>query len=228
MIKLNRLPRPERLDDETSSELTEKYAETNTSVWNVDFIKIPLLESSNSKCAYCEVKLDEESKYMEVEHFRCKKDFPASVVEWENLLPSCKRCNGKKHDYNVDVEGDIVNPYITLPADHLYLQNYRLRSRNDIGRRTIEVIYLNDTARLVTARLKIGEAIADSLEIIRGKLEDYIAGPQTILRRNKVTVGIEKLLLEAQVDSEFSAVASTVLLSDPNYIWIKEELLTGR
>ena len=39
---------------------------------------------------------------MEVEHFEDKKNNPNKVIEWENFLPSCKRCNGSKftQDYN--------------------------------------------------------------------------------------------------------------------------------
>lgn len=224
MIKLTRAPKPQRLDDTTVSELTRKYAESKTPVWNVDFIKQPLLDSSGGKCAYCEASISEESKYMEVEHFRCKSDFPDKVVEWDNLLPSCKRCNGKKLDYNLDIEGSIINPFNTNPSDHLYLQNFRLHGRDDIGRRTIGVIYLNDSARLVSVRLRIGEAIATALDVIRDKLENYNSGPQTVRLRNQITSGMEKLLSEAQSSSEYSAVAATVLLTDPNYIWIKREL----
>lgn len=213
------------LDEQASADLTWRFANSGATVWNVDFIKTPLLESSYQKCAYCETKLDEESKYMEVEHFRCKRDFPEKVVEWLNLLPSCKRCNGSKSDYNVEVEGQLINPYDQNPVDHIYLSNYRLRWRDDLGRRTIETIHLNDTERLVSVRLRVGESVAAALDVLRNSLEEYIDGPQTTRRRNQIVSGIRRLLELAQRQAEYSAVSATVLLRDPNYDWIKSRLV---
>ena len=162
---------------------------------------------------------------MEVEHFCCKKDFPTLVMQWTNLLPACKRCNGKKGDYNVVLEGMIAEPFSMDPKQHFYFQNYRLRWKDNIGRRSIDVLHLNDTDRLVSVRLKIGETVAKALETIRDQLETYISGPQTTRRRNQVIRGIEKLLKEAHPKSEFSALVATLLLNDTDYIWIKQELV---
>ena len=163
---------------------------------------------------------------MEVEHFRCKSLFPDLVVTWDNLLPSCKRCNGQKHAYNVELDGMIIDPYLVEPSNHLYLQNYRLRARDDLGRRTIETLYLNDSDRIVIKRLHIGEKIASALEEIRDRLEEYIEGTQTIRKQNQIKRGVEKLLDECHPSKEYSAVAASSLLIDPNFLWIKERLET--
>ncbi len=225
MIKLERAQRPDRLDDATVAKLTAEYVDSGPPAWNIDFIKKPLLASTHGKCSYCEARLDEESKYMEVEHVKNKRDFPDEVVLWNNLLPSCKKCNGNKGVYNVVTEGAIFNPFDIDPRGHIYLETYRIRWRDYIGGRTVEVIYLNDTERLVRVRFDIGEGIAKSLETNRGKLEDYIACDQTVRRRNAITYGVRDLLKEAQPDAQFSAVSATVLLCDPNYSWIKERLI---
>lgn len=110
---------------------------------------------------------------MEVEHFRCKNDFPHLVIEWDNLLPSCKRCNVQNHAYNVETEGMIIDPFSIEPRDHLYLQSYRLRWRDELGRRTVSTLYLNDSDRVVAKRFVIGEAISEVLEGLRELLEEY-------------------------------------------------------
>lgn len=225
MIGLDRGGPPPELDQDTVDALTAEYAQTGRDVWNARFIRDALLIVSSSKCSYCEINISEESKYMEVEHFRCKKDFPNLVVDWGNLLPSCKRCNVRKGSYNVEVDGMIIDPCADLPSNHLYLSNYRLRWRDDIGRQTLDALYLNDTDRLVSVRLSIGEAISTSLEVIRESLEGYIGAQQTVRLRNRILRGMEALLSEAQPDSELSATASTILLADPDYVWIRARLI---
>ena len=109
MIKLERSFPPIFLTSIEVKRLTEEYKTTKNSVWNIVELKKALLETSYGKCAYCECDLTVESKYMEVEHFRDKDSYPDDVVEWLNLLPSCKRCNGAKGTHDTVIE-PIVNP----------------------------------------------------------------------------------------------------------------------
>ena len=225
MIKLKRGDKPEYLDDNKISELTRKYLDGGGSVWNRNEIKEPLLKVSNGKCAYCEANIVEESKYMEVEHFRCKDAFPDKVVEWENLLPSCKRCNGRKGNYNVDVDGMIVNPCDMDPREHMYFHNYRLRWRNVTGRRAVvDALYLNDTAKLVATRMQLGEAVYTALESLREDFDDYSDGNNSSRKLRRIFRGIERLLQQAQPESSYSALIATILLTDPDYIWLRDEL----
>ena len=96
MIKLDRTPKPVELTTALQVALTDEFKLTGKSVWNIDFIKKALLGFSNDKCCYCEANINEESKYLEVEHFHHKDTYKEEVLEWENLLPSCKKCNGTK------------------------------------------------------------------------------------------------------------------------------------
>ncbi len=216
---------PKELDVATAAALTAQFNADHTSVWNTDYIRNSLLLSSASKCAYCETKVDEESKYMEVDHFRPKKEFSHLVVKWDNLLPSCKRCNGNKSIHNVDQDGHIVNPYDTEPRDHLYLHNSRLRWRDQIGRSTIDVLYLNQSDRLVKVRADIAEAVGSSLEQIREFVDEYNAGKVTTRQINKIVRGMEKLLKESGQSAEYSAATATALLSDPDYPIVKAFLI---
>lgn len=224
MIKLERAPKPAELTEEKVAELTEKFKNEGSSVWNVHYIKNPLLKSSYGKCAYCESSLGGESNYMEVEHFRDKKDFPNSVVVWSNLLPSCKRCNGQKSSHNIEADGMILNPYDVEPKNHIYLKNFRIMHRDEIGKRTVDVVYLNDSVRMVQIRFRIGEEIAEALVNIRDQVENFLNGQNGVAQRNKILGGIRNLLLECQPSAHYSSVSSTIILSDQNYNWVKKQL----
>src|SRR5690554_3867131 len=109
MIKLTRGAKPVELTLAIEKELTDEFKKTGASVWRKDYITNGLLAYSNNKCAYCECDITEESKYLEVEHFHHKDSYPDEVVQWENLLPSCKKCNATKSSHDTYVE-PIINP----------------------------------------------------------------------------------------------------------------------
>ena len=124
MIQLQALARPIELTDERVQQLTEKYKTDNTAVWQKDYIKKALLKMSFEKCCFCECRINEESKYLEVEHFHPKSLYPDEVLLWENLLPICKRCN--VHKLNHDTKQDpIIHPVKDSPKKHLSIENYR-------------------------------------------------------------------------------------------------------
>lgn len=225
MIELSRAEPPDELDADCKAKLTMEFAATGSPVWNQPYVRNALLQSSHSKCCYCEANIEEESKYMEVDHFRCKNDFPELVLDWANLLPSCKRCNGRKSSHNVETDGMILNPFEDSPPVHLFMLNYRIRWKDEIGRATIDALYLNDSDRMVTVRTKIGDAVSAALDRIRGNLEEYLTTTNTERKRRMVVRGIEKLLLESLPPAEYSATTATVLLSDPDYSWIRERLV---
>jgi len=135
MIQLSRITKPKQLTSELQISLTEKFKSEKTSVWNLSFIKESLLKMSNDKCCYCECNINEESKYMEVEHFYCKDLYPNLVLDWDNLLPACKRCNGHKLNHDPKKE-PIINPVENNPQNHLLLRNYRLFPKDKLGKIT--------------------------------------------------------------------------------------------
>ena len=224
MIKLNRIQAPTELDPATAAALTAEYAISGKDVWNKTYIRQTLLRLSNKKCAYCECYIAEESKYMEVDHFRPKSSHPDKVVQWDNLLPSCKRCNVNKWSYDVDVEGQIIDPTIQNPNDHLYLLNFQFRDKDVVGRNSIDVCNLNETDRLFMVRVLLSVEINNSLYEIRENLETYIAGSRSTRSKNAITRGVSRLLELAGPTKQYSATIATLLLLDPTYIWIKTEL----
>jgi uncharacterized protein (TIGR02646 family) len=223
MIRLERAFSPLCLAPSRVADLTAQYLATGTSVWNFDELKEALLRTSFGKCAYCECRLSEESKYVEVEHFFCKGLYAHRVVEWENLVPSCKRCNAAKSAHDVATE-PIVNPYIEQPADHLTFRLYQLRPASEKGRATLEVLDLNDFERVVKVRFEIGEAVQASLSQAAEKLERYTE-QQTTRRRNVLLSHLRGLLQECQPSSDYSATSATVLHSDERYAELRSSLI---
>ena len=226
MIKLERISKPEQLTKEKQKELTNEYKATKKNVWNKIFIKEQLLEMSYNKCCYCEIRLNEEGKYMEVEHFLLKKEYKDLVVDWDNLLPSCKRCNGKKGEHNAEIE-PIINPTIQNPKKHFFLNAYRLypQINSKLGRTTIDILLLNDRVHLVNPRFSIGIEIIEKLEDILDFLDDYISGVnKTVKRKNKIIERLQKIMKQAIPTSEYSETCATVILNEPNYQAIKNNL----
>lgn len=216
MIKLERENKPDFLTNEKILELTDNFKSTKSSVWNIDHIKEPLLRSSHGKCAYCECPLTSESNYMEVEHFEDKKHNPDKVVAWENLLPSCKKCNGSKGTHNV-IDEPIINPYVDDPKDHLSMRLYRFRGKTEKGNYTIEVANLNHSTRLVISRFDIGEKVDELIDTAWERYHTFLERQDT-RSRNRLIKIVEGLLEECQPESDYSASTATNLLSDTKFI----------
>lgn len=221
MIKLSKGDAPLFLDQDKIDHLTEKFKSTGESVWQIEELKSALIGTSFGKCAFCECSLGNESKYMEVEHFRFKKKYPDEVVIWDNLLPSCRRCNGKKLDHDVVIK-PIINPYEDIPAIHFTMQDYRLKHKTDVGLESIGVLDLNNSTRVVLSRFKIGEKLHEALIVAEDRLENFKIN-KTTRARNKFTNILEKLLLEAQPEAEYAATTATLLHKDKIYARIVTE-----
>ncbi|CAI8919803.1 Septu protein PtuB [Priestia megaterium] len=229
MIKLTRSECPEELTDEKRLELTKIYKETKKSVWKKPYIESALLSSSNNKCAFCECELNIESKYMEVEHFHDKSTYPDDVVNWNNLLPSCKRCNGKKSNFNTKVNA-FINPYDMNPKEHLIMDQYRLYPLSLAGKNTIEQLLLNDRNKLQSQRYEIASNLVLMIEDLFEKVRDYKDG---IKRTNRTKINIinriEGLMEEALPSSSYCATVATVMSNDVHFLTIidilKEEQL---
>ncbi|WP_270167623.1 hypothetical protein [Paenibacillus sp. SYP-B4298] len=224
MIKLTRPEKPKELTDEVVSELTKEFIETKKSVWKLKYIEDALLKSSHEKCCYCECKLDIESKYMEVEHYFDKSKNPDKVLEWKNLLPSCKRCNGKKSDHDT-VLAPIINPYSMNPKEHLSFFSYRLRPETKIGETTIDLLDLNNSKKVVMARFEVAEAIHNQINLLYHSTLEYFEGKQqSPRRRNRIVSAANNILMEAGPSEEYCATISTEILHSIQFSKIKEML----
>lgn len=207
MIKLVRGVKPKYLTDKKVKELTEDFKKDRTkTVWKSNKIGTNLLKSSFYKCAYCECKLQREDSYMQVEHFKDKDTFPDDVVNWDNLLPSCGRCNRKKWTLDVTIT-PIINPYDDNPKQHLKLQAFRLYAKDNKGDSTIKKLFLNDDERVVLPRFLAANEISRQLHELSSDLSDL----------DKIRNGITTLLQSCQADQPYSAFLSHTLHSDRDY-----------
>lgn len=207
MIKLVLSPKPHQLTAKVEKELTDEFKMKGTAVWKKLYIKDALLNMSHSKCAYSEVKLNERSSFMEVEHFKNKNQYPDDVVKWGNLLPACKFCNDKKDDWDV-VADPIVNPVVDTPKDHLYIQAFRYYGRDKMGENTIKAVGINNRNQFEKIRSEIAFEKADSVE----KILDNLAAADTNRKRHNAVIDTKQLLQECGPENEFSSVISTFIL----------------
>lgn len=224
MIKIERGKRPKELTSEVCEELTKLYMENrDKDVWNSPKIKKPLkdalMKMSHKKCVYCECMLDIEAKDVTIDHFLPKSTTPDKVVTWENLFPSCLRCNREKRDY----EGKMVNPCEDNPRDYIGLYSkcrYRLKGIDSagVGKHTITSVKLNDTLRVMVPRMAEWEDIHKKLEEI---LEDLNEGGYKPKYKNRMGV----LMSKCTKENSYAAVKATNMLDDDCYIEIKNFLM---
>lgn len=222
MIRLYRTFTPLYLNPQNTAKLKAEFSSSGKSVWAHKEIKQSLLELSLNKCAYCECKLAEESKYMEVEHFQDKDTYPSKVVDWDNLLPSCKRCNVSKSTHDVMAD-PIINPFTENPKDHLEFHLYRLRGTTDRGTTSEEVLDLNNFDKVLKKRFDIGNSIQESLKDIVEKLQLY-KDDSTVRRRNRLLGYLTGVLSECIPEASYAAISATVLHGEASYSNIVDEL----
>lgn len=222
MIKIERNFTPVFFQPAHVAELTKLYKSNNTHVWQNQDVKDACLALGNNKCAYCEVILNQKSTYLEIDHFKHKDDYPDDVIEWNNLLPACRHCNGTKNTHDVVAE-PIINPAVNNPADYVYLKAYRLKGKNPLGVMTIDVLNLNDSEHYVTERCKVGTFIEENIEKAERKLQSYLDSPIPARKRelNKI---IRALLNQCQKNALFSAVSSATLHDSEEYASIRSAM----
>ena len=213
MIKINLTAPPYELTDEVKKQLTEKFKQDDSPVWKKPFIEKALLEMTNGKCAYSEQLLNTKSSYMEIDHFKPKSKYKDSVVEWGNLLPSCKKCNTTKGEHDVVAE-PIVNPLTDNPKDYLYVKSFKYYPRNEKGKITKEVLSINDREHFITPRSNMGFMVADDLE----NLFELLKSVSTDTQKKNCLSKIKSALESCGPKYEYSAVISTyILYEDETY-----------
>lgn len=229
MIKLERGEKPDALENSQQSWqdalnlailrygsytlIPKREKETLVSHYRNDFIKVPLFESSNSKCAFCECK-PAEGGNIEVEHFRPKSIYPLLTFEWTNFLPCCSKCNTTKSNHDT-ATSPIINPYDTDPELILYYEDIRIKPRdeNALAKNTIAVCGLN-SVRLMRPRGDILSSLHDFAEAIENAIEDFNSCTTDLRRRNRlrrITESIERIELLANRSERYSGYCKSYL-----------------
>lgn len=216
MIRLKAVPPPPELTPSVVAELTVKFQHDGSSVWNKDYIKKALLEMSHYKCAYSEIKLQEEGKDLQVEHFLPKSVFPDKVLEWDNLLPSSNFCNRKK----LNRTQPIVHPIRDIPKEHLYMVDYVIYGRTQIGKNSVIILGLNDPEHLLKPRAEIRLAIQYELHKQYGHVKAFDQNPDST-KELEISHALENLLKQGSRKESYSATVATTILNDPHYLEIK-------
>ncbi len=204
------------IDEENISEIKANYEKLDK-----------MLHPDNYLRKILNIQMAEEGKNMHVEHFHSKNKYPDEAVEWNNLLPSCNRCNSNKGALDT-YEEEIINPTVDNPKDYFYIKNYRYKVKNNSekARRTIDVLYLNDWAGLVSVRFSFGENIQEKIEDLLEKTKQYISGNnKRIDKRNKIVFGIRDLLNLAQPFKEYTATKATLIIGDGDYKILKKLMI---
>lgn len=229
MIRLIRPSKPQKLL-ENEVALTNEYKFDKTkSVWKKTYIQTPLLEMTKNKCCYCERLIGRKSgQDVHIDHFKYKDKHPELVVDWNNLLPSCARCNRNKGTHDTEIE-PIINPTEVDPKEFLYIDKYRFCSKDSkegsLGRRTIGVFLLNDSDECCIVRFQLGTKLAEKLEELFQDAVDKGDDLKTdTVTKNKVINGCLKLLKQCIPSAEYSAFMATSLHTDSNFISLKELL----
>lgn len=163
------------LPDSTKKEIAARYKHPE--------IKDLLIPTEDTKCAFCE-SFPNESGFVEVEHFLPKSIYPDKAYSWENLLPSCKRCNLQKLSLDTGIF-PIVKPDIDNPEDYFTYDNIKMVVKVDSldeekAARTIDRLKLNQH-RLIKPRSEL----LVSLVTFESDLEDALKKLSTSVRISK-------------------------------------------
>ncbi|SKC42492.1 HNH endonuclease [Ohtaekwangia koreensis] len=135
--------------------------------YNHDEVKDALRTECNSKCMYCESKVEHITD-LHIEHIqpKAKTKFPELTFEYANLGLACPLCNRNKSD-TYDPNNAFINPYIDSPDNHFYAWGVFLWPKdNDNRARLTELeIGLN--------RNELIEARAERIKALKGMIDSY-------------------------------------------------------
>jgi uncharacterized protein (TIGR02646 family) len=214
-------------------------------VWNRPCVKQPiretLLQMSSGKCCYCEAEIGKpDSPYMEVDHFYPKDKYPDEVVQWENLLPVCGKCNKNKLAHDTKKE-PIIHPAKDIPKQYLELittdNGYTIQGTTPLGKKTEEIIKLNPvTADWIKFRNKLITSVRSNLNDILNEVQIYcdlrdkkLCSNESIQNVKKITdvlktvstKRLKQVLETGTKEFPYSAVISTIILTNDDYKEIK-------
>jgi len=152
-------------------------------------IQKELFVSSFYKCAFCECKPG-ESGNIEVEHFAPKSIYPDLAFDWDNLLPSCRKCNEAKSDFDT-ISYPIINPAKDDPETLLTYNFLRIcpingTSNEKLAENTIEICNLN-CSRLYEARASLLKSLTEYSDELKEKITCINEADTTQKRKIRIT-----------------------------------------
>jgi hypothetical protein len=116
-----------------------------------------LWERAGGKCEYCQLPQEGSVLPHEVDHIRAKKHRGPTTLR--NTCLACAYCNGAKgsnvagYDPETDILVPLFNPRADVWQDHFFREGPILHGKTPRGRATIDVLRINDPARIEHRRL---------------------------------------------------------------------------
>ncbi|MBB3149762.1 uncharacterized protein (TIGR02646 family) [Phyllobacterium trifolii] len=159
MIRLTKLPAPQRLTDNAAAwtqtivdktTAGETPTQTEKSRYRHPEIKAVLVNETHGKCAYCESKL-QHIHHGDVEHMFPKSLDPALTFQWENLTLACEVCNQNKSNKD-PLMHHIIGPYAINPEQHLVFIGGLVFSRGTVQGTSTRALLELHRAELVEMR----------------------------------------------------------------------------
>jgi 5-methylcytosine-specific restriction endonuclease McrA len=114
-------------------------------------------QRARGKCEYCQLPQEFSVLPHEIDHIRARKHRGATTLE--NTCLACAYCNGAKgsnvagYDPDTDELVPLFNPRSDEWQSHFRWDGAVLVGKTPIGRATIEVLRINDAARVETRQL---------------------------------------------------------------------------
>lgn len=172
--------------------------------YNHDEVKDALRAECNSKCMYCESKVEHITD-LHIEHIKpkAKTKFPELTFEYANLGLACPLCNRNKSD-TFDTGNPFINPYVDNPDHHFYAWGVFLWPKdNDSRARLTELeIDLN--------RKDLIEARTERIKTLKGMIDSYKKETDLIIKQ-----AIRKQIIrEVSDDRLYSFFCKTLVSSE--------------
>lgn len=238
MIKINKCDPPKVLIDNQASwtkslmdainsyggydHIPKSEKESLLSHYRHKDIQAALFESSFGKCAFCECK-PAICGHMEVEHFAPKSIYPTLTFDWDNLLPSCRRCNEAKSDTDTKVDSIIdpskINPEILLTYNLVRICPKKGTTQEELAKATIETCDLNRN-QLYEERAKLMVALTEYMDGLKEKLEliEEADTPQKKKRRlTKLRNSLDKVDTILKADHSNAGFSRWFVSQSPEY-----------
>lgn len=159
---------------------------------------------------------------MEVEHFHDKNRYKDEVVQWDNLLLSCKKCNVHKGNHDT-ITDPIIDPTKLDPKEHILFYHFMLKGKSALGSLTVDVLNLNDLQHHCLPRYQIFYRLVESIE----NVNDSVAAlnPDSTIREIKrAKTKVINLLQSCQNNEAYTAVKATIIAGNQNYNQIVSHL----
>ncbi|HLO44159.1 MAG TPA: hypothetical protein VK175_07495 [Leadbetterella sp.] len=174
-----------------------------------------VIEILNGKCVFCESKIDTVD-YINIEHFLPKSLYFKSTFMWNNLFPSCRKCNIPKSNIDTKLK-PIVNPETENPELFFVFDNLRIEvsptSPDKIkSLNTITTCDLNRTA-LSRAYSEILISFYEAEKNLEDSVKDYNALVQNaakVKHANNMHNSIDNIKSLLQPNQQYSSFMKNI------------------